>query len=82
MGQILAGARSFYSTIQSESATGKVTLSATEKQAFNTFGVTLNSAESIYLAYHSGQATQAAAQTAVNSVQTQQSALPTPQVTQ
>lgn len=82
MGEILAGARSFYSTIQSESAAGKVTLSATEKQAFNAFGVTINQAEAIYLAYHSGSATQAAAQTAVNAVQSQQSALPIPAVQQ
>lgn len=82
MGEILAGARSFYSTIQSESAAGKVTLSATEKQAFNTFGVSINAAEAIYLAYHSGSATQAAAQTAVNAVQSQQSALPIPAVQQ
>ena len=80
MGEILAGAHSFYTTIQQESASGQMTLSATEKQAFNTFGVALNSAQSVYLAYHAGTATQAQAQTAVNQVQQQQAALPVPAV--
>ena len=78
MGQILAGARSFYVSIQQQSQAGTMTLSATEKQAFNTFGVTLNAAESVYLAYHNGTATQAQAQAAVNQVQQQQNALPLP----
>ena len=81
MGEILAGAHSFYTTIQQESATGQMTLSATEKQAFNAFGVSLNAAQTVYLAYHNGTATQAAAQSAVNQVQQQQAALPQPQVT-
>ena len=81
MGEILAGAHSFYTTIQQESATGQMTLSATEKQAFNAFGVSLNAAQTVYLAYHNGTATQAAAQAAVNQVQQQQAALPQPQVT-
>lgn len=78
MGEILAGARSFYTSIQQQSAAGTLTLQPTVKASFNTFGVTLNAAESVYLAYHNGQATQAAAQTAVNAVQTQQAALPLP----
>ena len=81
MGQILAGARSFYVTIQTDSASGKVTLSATEKAAFNDFGMSLNLAETTYLAFHGGTATQAAAQAAVNVVQQKQSALPALAVT-
>ncbi len=77
MGQILAGARSFYVTIQQDSLAGKVTLSPTEKQAFNDFGTSLNLAESVYLAFHAGTQTQAAAQNAVNTVQVKQAALPT-----
>ena len=53
-------------------------LSATEKTAFNDFGAAINAAEQIYLGYHAGTATQAAAQTAVNTVQAQQAALPLP----
>ncbi len=81
MGEILAGAHSFYLSIQTQSATGVLTLSPTEKTAFNQFGVALNTAQSIYLAYHSGTATQAQAQAAVNAVQSQQAALPLPGAT-
>ena len=82
MGEVLAGAHSFYTSIQSQSVAGTITLSATEKQAFNVFGVSLNTADAVYLAYHAGTATQAAAQAAVNTVQSQQAVLPTPAVTQ
>jgi len=78
MGQILKGARDFYSSIKSQSEAGTLVLQPAVKQAFNQFGVTLNAAETVYLAYHNGQATQAAAQTAVNQVQSQQAALPLP----
>ena len=82
MGEILAGAHAFYQSIQQQSAAGTMTLSATEKASFNTFGVTLNGAQAVYLAYHGNPtaANLAAAQTAVNTVQTQQAALPTPKV--
>lgn len=78
MGQILAGARAFYQSIQQQSAAGTMTLNPTEKMSFNAFGVSLNAADSVYLAYHNGQATQAAAQAAVTQVQSQQAALPLP----
>lgn len=80
MGEILAGARSFYTSIQTQSANGTMTLTAAQKQAFNTFGQGLNQAEQLYLAYHANPtaANQAAAQTAVNGIQTQQAALPLP----
>ena len=82
MGEILAGAHACYQSIQQESANGQMTLSATEKQAFNVFGTTLNGAQSVYLAYHASPTTAnlSAAQTAVNQVQTQQAALPIPAV--
>lgn len=82
MGEILAGAHSFYTTIQQESASGQMTLSPTEKTAFNAFGVSLNAAQTIYLAYHTSPtpANLSAAQAAVNQVQQQQAALPTPAV--
>lgn len=82
MGQILSGARSFYTSIQQQSQAGTLTLTPTVKAAFNDFGTALNGAESVYLAYHNGQATQAQAQTAVNAVQTKQAALPLPGATQ
>jgi hypothetical protein len=82
MGSILSGARAFYVSIQQQSAAGTLTLTPAVKQAFNTFGVSLNAAEAVYLAYHNGTATQAAAQTAVNTVQSQQAALPLPGATQ
>ena len=78
MGEILSGARAFYSSIQSQSAAGTLILTPTVKKAFNDFGISLNAAESVYLAYHNGTATQAQAQTLVNTIQTQQAALPLP----
>jgi hypothetical protein len=78
MGEILSGAHAFYQSIQQQAAAGTLTLDATTKAAFNQFGTALNAAQSVYLAYHNGQATQAAAQTAVNQVQSQQAALPLP----
>jgi len=78
MGEILSGARAFYVSIQQQSQAGTLTLSPTVKAAFNDFGVSLNAAESIYLAYHGGTATLAQAQTAVNTVQQKQNALPLP----
>jgi hypothetical protein len=82
MGEILAGAHSFYQTIQQESISGQMTLSATEKTAFNAFGVSLNTAQTVYLAYHANPtaANLTIAQSAVNTVQTQQAALPVPAV--
>ncbi len=82
MGEILAGAHAFYTSIQQQSAAGQMTLSATEKQAFNVFAVSLNTAQTAYLTYHAQPtaANLATAQAAVNQVQQQQAALPTPKV--
>ena len=80
LGEILAGAHTFYTSIQQQSAAGTMTLTVAEKSAFNTFGTSLNAAQAVYLAYHANPtaANLTAAQTAVNTVSAQQAALPTP----
>ena len=75
MDQVLVGARTFYVSIQKKVTAGTYTPSASEKTALNTFASALNTAESVYLAYHNGTATQAQAQTAVDSVSAQQTTL-------
>jgi hypothetical protein len=75
MDQVLVGAKSFYVSIQKQVTAGTYTPSASEKTALNTFASALNTAESVYLAYHNGTATQAQAQTAVDSVSAQQTTL-------
>ncbi len=59
----------------SPQVTSAMTLTPTEKTAFNSFAVALNTANAVYLNFHAGTATQAQAQTAINTVQTQQSAI-------
>lgn len=81
MGEILAGAHQFYNSIQSQAQAGTLTLTPTVKAAFNDFGTALNAAQSVYLAYHNGTATEAQAQAAVTTVQTKQAALPLPGAT-
>jgi hypothetical protein len=78
MGEILSGAHAFYQSIQQQTQAGTLILSPDAKQKFNAFGVSLNAAQAVYLAYHAGTATQAEAQTAVSKVQTEQAALPLP----
>jgi hypothetical protein len=78
MGEILAGARRFYVSIQTQTGNGSLTLGPSIKAAFNDFGVSLNAADSVYLAYHAGTATEAQAQAQVNIVQSKQAALPLP----
>lgn len=56
-------------------------LSSTEKATFNDFGKSLNLAETIYIAFHNGTATQQAAQDQVNIVQSEQDELPALAVT-
>ena len=51
-----------------------VTLSAQEKTVLNDLGTAINQADQLYLAYHNGQGTQAAAQGAVDAVTTKQAA--------
>ena len=78
MGSILSAARNFYNSIKSQSEAGTLTLTPAVKTAFNDFSISLNAADSVYLAYHGGTATQAQAQAAVNQVQSKQAALPLP----
>jgi outer membrane scaffolding protein for murein synthesis (MipA/OmpV family) len=78
MGEILAGAHAFYNSIAQQAQAGTLVLQPNVKTAFNAFGVTLNSAQTVYLSYHAGAATQAEAQAQVNAVQSQQAALPLP----
>lgn len=81
MGEILAGAHNFYTSIQSQVQAGTLTMGATIKASFNDFATALNAAQTVYLAYHNGTATQAQAQAAVNTVQSKQAALPLPGAT-
>jgi hypothetical protein len=82
LGEIMAAAHAFYNTIQQESIAGQITLTSTEKTAFNAFAVAINSADSIYLAYHANPtaANLTLAQAAVTTVQNEQSTLPVPTV--
>lgn len=75
MGQTLVGAHQFYATIQQDVAIGKYKPSPSEKTALNNFATALNAAQTVYISYHAGAATQAQAQAAVNSVTAQQTAL-------
>lgn len=69
------------SCVSDPTITTPLVLSATEKAAFNDFGVSLNAAETLHLAFHNGTGTQVAAQAAVNTVQQKQTALPSLAVT-
>lgn len=62
------------------SITAPLVLSATVKSSFNDFGTALNAAQVVYLQYHSGVATEAAAQAQADLVQQKQSALQIPGV--
>ena len=75
MGQTLVAAHTFYTTIQQDVATGKYKPSPAEKTVLNNFATTLNAAQTVYISYHAGAATQAQAQAAVNAVQAQQTSL-------
>lgn len=68
MGQTLAAAHAFYSQIQRDTAAGTFFPSPAEKTALNDFGVAINVAQTAYVAFHNGQGTQAAAQTAIDQV--------------
>ncbi len=72
MGRALAAAEAFYQKIQLQSATGVLVLSAPEKKILNDLGTAINQADPLYLAYHNGQGTQAAAQSAIDQVTAQQ----------
>ena len=74
MGQVLAGAHAFYQSVQQQAAAGKLVLAPTEKMAMNDLGVAINAAQTLYLAYHNGQATQAQAQASIDQVTMKQNA--------
>lgn len=55
----LQAAHRFAMDISQSVASGKLVLSATEKQAFNTFAASLNATDAVFIAFESGSATQA-----------------------
>lgn len=63
------------SCVPDTKVTSPMTLGPTEAQSFNAFAISLNTANAVYLSYHAGQATQAQAQAAIDTVQAQQNAL-------
>ena len=75
--QILVGARVFYVSIQDSVNAQTYTPTPAALKALNDFGVALNTAETVYLAYHNGTATLAQAQAAAATVSTQQTAVST-----
>ena len=77
LGETLAAAHAFYQTLQQDAAAGKWTPSAAEKTSLNALASSLNVAQPLYLAYHSGSSTVTAAQvqTAVADVVSKQSAV-------
>lgn len=88
IGQTLAGANWFYTSVQCSTlgqgfsqtthacdptvAVQKYTPAAAEKTALNELSLAINTANAIYLQYHNGQATLQQAQDAVNNVSAKQ----------
>ena len=68
MGQTLAAAHAFYSQIQRDTSVGTFVPSQAEKVALNDLAIAINIAQTAYVAFHNGQGTQAAAQTAIDQV--------------
>ena len=62
--------------VSDPAVTTPLLLTASVKQGFNEYGIILDSANSVYLAYHAGTATEAQAQAAVSTAQSMQPALP------
>lgn len=75
MGEALAAAHAFYARLAADAKAGTFVPSPTEKTAINSFGLALNVAQTTYIAYHNGQATLAQAQTDVNTMNAQQTAV-------
>lgn len=77
LGQTLAAAHTFYTTIQNDIQQGTYKPSPGEVTGLNKFADALNVAQAAYLVYHSNptSANLATAQTAVNTVSTQQAQL-------
>jgi hypothetical protein len=75
LGETLAAARGFYNRLQADAAQGTFKPSAAERQALNDLGIAINAAEPIYLAFHAGTGTQAAATAAISNVTQKQAAV-------
>jgi hypothetical protein len=61
----LQAAHKFGMDIAASVQSGKLVLTATEKQAFDAFAASLNATDAVYIAYESGQATEAQVTTAL-----------------
>lgn len=72
LGSTLAAADAFYNKLQADQKAGAFSPTAAEVSALNALQVALATANPVYLAYHAGTGTLAAAQTAVNNVSTAQ----------
>lgn len=77
LGETLAAARAFYSRLQLDATAGTFKPSAAETQALNGLSAAINAAEPVYLAYHAGTGSQAAAQAAIDAVTQKQAAVTT-----
>jgi hypothetical protein len=72
MGSTLAAADQFYNRLQADQVTGAFKPTSAEVTALNTLQQALAVANPIYLAYHNGTGTLAAAQQAISNVSTAQ----------
>jgi hypothetical protein len=68
LGTTLAAADAFYNKLQTDQAAGTFKPTAAEVTALNALQLALSAANPIYLAYHNGTGSLAAAQDAVNKV--------------
>ncbi len=75
MGKVLAGVHAYIAKMQAQISDNTFTPSATDKQALNALIATADAAYQTYNSYHAGAATEAAAQTAVNTAYAQQQAV-------
>ena len=72
LGSTLAGADQFYNKLQADQKAGTFKPTAAEVTALNALQTALVAANPVYLAYHNGTGTLAAAQAAVGQVSTAQ----------
>ncbi len=75
LGESLAAARAFYNRLQTDYTSGTFKPSNGEKAALNDLALAINAAEPVYLAFHNGTGTQAAAQAAISNVTMKQTAV-------
>jgi len=74
--QTLRTAHDMAKSLSDQAKAGTFKPSPVEKVAINQFIADLNTADTVYAAYHNGSATQAAAEKAINQVTADQAALP------